>query len=194
MKAYLSIDLDYWSHSTERSALHFFDRVFALNMPIWVAPFHDQLLPHIEQSDCNTLINVDFHSDLAELALPAKDMLVGGLNEGTWGNYVSWKDKGKFIWRYPDHNRIRDGYCHEYPGYDPFKNPCYAGWRATSMLQGLSSLPWRSIRAVGVCLSAYWLRGAPIQKITDRLQISQWRKLPERLHRRSLHPFLWVAA
>ncbi len=192
MKAYLSIDLDYWSHSTERSALHFFDRVFSLNMPIWVAPFHDQLLPHIEAVDCNTIINVDFHSDLADLALPAEDMLLAQLNEGTWGNFISWKAKGKFVWRYPDKKRVRDGCC--YDSYDPFKNPVYAGWGSAVMKQGLSDLPWKSIRGVGVCLSSYWLRGAPVKQITDKLRISQWRRLPERLHRRSLHPFLWVAA
>jgi hypothetical protein len=200
--AYLSIDLDFWRyHTTERSAIRFFDRVFALKLPIFVAPFHDQLLSHIDESGCNVLINVDAHSDLGNMPLPGVDMPLRHLTEGSWGNFISWKATGKFIWRYPDQRRVFDGYCHDQPWgnpeddtRNPLLHPELAGWRQTSMRHGLSGLPWKSIRAVGVCLSAYWLGGAPIHRITDRLRISQWRRLPERLQRRTLRPFLWAAA
>jgi len=95
MKTYLSIDLDYWNGLRKRSIDAFFKHVFRLGLPIWVAPFHDQLLPHINQHDCNCLVNVDYHSDISDYEPRLR------LTEGTWANFVKWKRKGTFIWRYP---------------------------------------------------------------------------------------------
>jgi hypothetical protein len=197
LNAYLSIDLDYWRYEIDaRRVNRFFDRVFGLGLPIFVAALHDQLLPEIDKSGCDTIINVDAHSDLADLPEPGVDMLLDKLNEGTWGNFISWKARGRFIWRYPDKRHIFSGFCHEgrFEGDEtnPLVHPELAGWRSTAMQHGLGKLPWRSLRAVGVSLSAYWVGAAPIQAVTDRLRISQWRRLPERLHRQTLRPFLWT--
>ena len=186
MKTYLSIDLDYWSYSTEQSAVRCFDRVFSLGLPIYVAPYHHQLLTHMNESACDTLINVDFHSDLCDLHDPPHDLL----NEGTWGNFVSWQKNGRFIWRYPSGPRVHDGYCHA--RLNPFTKNA-SGWKKTEMKKGLSDLPWDSVQAIGVCLSKYWLGSAPITPVTNRLGITHWRYIPNK-EQINLTPFYWTAA
>ncbi len=191
MKTFLSVDLDFWSASTERSLIGFFGHVFSLNLPIFVAPFHDQLLNHIDDHPCDQLINVDFHSDIVELAAPAEDLDLEELGEGNWANFVTWKQTGHFVWRYPREDRIHDGYTHSL--YNPFKGD-HSGWRSTRMVRGLGRLPWASIRAIGVCLSSNWLNGAPVRPITERLGIGRWAMMDVWTQKAMAKPFLWSAA
>ena len=191
MRTYLSVDLDWWAAGTEGSLVYFFAHVFDLKLPICVAPFHDQLLDHINANPCERLINVDYHSDLVDIPTPAEDLSLTCLNEGTWGNFVAWKQSAAFVWRYPKCiHEPANGFCH--CDYDPFKNACHCGWRATKMATGLGCIPWRTVHAIGVCLSSYWLNGAPVQRITDRLGISGWRTVSLKLQREQ-RPFLWTA-
>lgn len=151
MKTYLSIDLDYWNGQRRRSIDAFFGHVFALRLPIWVAPFHHQLLPHINQCVCDTLINVDFHSDIAEWERKLS------LTEGTWANFVTWRRRGTFIWRHSCWDRWggESRYCHWQK--NPFKEDV-SGWKCVLKQEGLRSIPWHTVQAVGVSLSSYWLR------------------------------------
>lgn len=156
MRAYLSIDLDYWcKFTTPHSARAFFQRVWKLRLPIMVALHHHHLLDDINKraQDLDTVINVDFHSDIAD---DIRDTAME-LNEGTWANFVHFRGDGTFIWRYPEEECLDDrhGYCHE--GVNPFDEPSVAGWKRARKMQGLARMPWKSIEAVGVCLSPYWL-------------------------------------
>ncbi len=189
MKTFLSVDLDYWSASTERSLLGFFGHVFDLKLPIFVAPFHDQLLDHIDEHPCDQLINVDFHSDLIELAAPAEDLDLEELGEGNWTNFVTWKQTGHFVWRYPSERLMTEGLCHA--RRNPFDERA-SGWRSVTMTRGLSHIPWKTVQALGVCLSSDWLKGAPVQPITDRLGISHWRHMSH-WEQKKQSTFLWSA-
>jgi len=158
MGTYLSIDLDYWRfHYASVGCTRFFQRVWRLGLPIYVTIHHHYLIPHIDESGCERIVNVDWHSDLAESPNPISDRL----NEGVWGNYVSWRKEGWFDWRYPSEQCTesgpRRGYCHD--EINPFFDPSVAEWHKATKRLGLSGLPWGEINAVGVCLSPAWIGG-----------------------------------
>jgi hypothetical protein len=185
MRVYLSIDLDYWCQGKDPAP--FFRRVFKLGLPIFVAPFHDQLLSHIDQSSCDTLINVDYHSDLADFPLGENRDLI---DEGTWGCFVRWRATGRFIWRHPSKVHRTDGYCHI--TNNPFDDPSQAGWRSTEMKEGLVGIPWKQVEAVGVSLSTNWLEEAPVEPIVSRLGINRWMRMSLWDQRRYATPFSYA--
>lgn len=154
MRAYLSIDLDYWrDHGRPHNVRAFFQRVWALKLPIRVALHHHHLIDDINRraKHLDTVINVDYHSDIVEDV--GADFI---LDEGTWANYVKFQSRGTFIWRYPHQDCLNDqtGYCHTY--LNPFEEHC-TEWRRVKKEQGLGGLSWQDIKAVGVCLSPPWL-------------------------------------
>jgi len=165
MRTYLSIDLDYWNGLQRRSIDTCFGHVFQLGLPIWVAPFHHQLLPHINQCDYDTLINVDFHSDIAEQGWGQSP------TEGTWANFVKWRRHGTFIWRHSRWGRWggETRYCHWQR--NPFKEDV-SGWKCVLKQEGLQGIPWHTVQAVGVSLSTFWLsKDNPCRPITQALGI-----------------------
>lgn len=172
MKAYLSIDCDYWRrHQDPRSCTAFFQEVWKLGLPIYVAMFHHHLLPHINSFNCDTLINVDFHSDLVDLDIGRATPF----NEGTWGNFIDWRYDGTFVWRYPSSEclEIGRGYCHY--KCNPFQEPWVAGWQFTKKRPGLWGVPWQHVKAVGVCLSPDWLGNTDaIAEPLTKLHVNHW--------------------
>jgi hypothetical protein len=116
---------------------------------------HHHLLEDINKraEQLDTVINVDWHSDISDDI--RSDPLE--LSEGTWANFIHFRCDGTFIWRYPDEKCLDAsvGYCHE--AVNPFEEPSIAGWKRTRKIQGLARIPWDSICAVGVCLSPFWL-------------------------------------
>ena len=100
MATYLSIDLDFWCHCHRRRRVDsFFKKVYALGLPIYTVSLHHHLLKHINKSKYDQIINVDYHSDLCDLAT-AEDTRRGYvlfLDEGSWANFVNHRTH--FIWR-----------------------------------------------------------------------------------------------
>jgi len=169
MNTYLSIDLDYWVNCHRRRDVDlFFKKVYALGLPIFTAPFHDQLLEHINLSKYDQIINVDYHSDICD------DGAELTLTEGTWANYVNHRDT--YVWRHPDEGCLspRVGYCHDTT--NPFEHPEAAHWQRASCQHGLRGIPWKNITAVGVCLSKYWLNGNynPLSNVLTTFGMDGW--------------------
>ncbi len=163
MKTYLSIDLDYFHRSTKESCTRFFQKVWQLKLPIYVAMYHHHLLPHINASGCERLINIDHHSDLVDL-----NNQVLNFGEGTWANFVDWRYGGVFIWQYPYTGGIS---CHS--NHDPFRESV-SGWTQTRKRQGLI-IPWHAIKAVGVCLSPNYIGDiATLKEPITKLRIEKW--------------------
>jgi hypothetical protein len=175
---YLSIDLDYWRHAEvfrgEREVLRFFRRVFSLDTTIAVAVHHHHLLEHINSChDLTEVVNVDFHSDLADMS----DTL--DVNEGSWANFVRDRSRMTFTWRYPGSECITSsygvapGYCHL--GQNPFEVPEATDWRRVRMRHGLARVPWSRVCAVGVCLSPGWIGDlSTIYYPMDKLHLYEW--------------------
>ena len=174
---YMSVDLDYFREGHSPTA--FMRRVFALGVEMLVVAQHDQLLDHVNQSCCRTLVNVDAHSDIVDDPCD--------FNEGTWVNHVSWRAEGTYEWRHPPGYDVH-GYCHA--RVNPFREPC-SGWQSVRRKQGLAGIPWSEISHVGICLSSRWLDEARVQPIVERLGVSKWLKMSYAEQRIHCQPFLY---
>jgi hypothetical protein len=111
---------------------------------------HQQLVPYVNDSGANRLVNIDEHSDLA-------DAEVKGLNCGTWVSYVRWRKKGEYLWI--RNNRSTSlGHCNWGRG----SNNWDAGtdWKKTGTRypgKRLGMLPLlRGCVGVGLCMSPEW--------------------------------------
>jgi len=172
IKTYLSIDLDYWRYRKDpQPCTTFFQQVWGLQLPIYVVMYHHHLLPHINAHDCDILINVDYHSDLADLE-PGRIL---DFNEGTWANFVDWRCVGRFIWRYPASECLSGGtgYCHS--NHNPFLERGVASWKCVQKRVGLWGIPWKHITAVGVSVSPDWI--GPAETLAEpirQLHIGRW--------------------
>ncbi len=172
MNVYLSVDLDYWRRQRDpKSCTAFFQEVWKLGLPICVAMYHHHLLPHMNGQDCDTLVNVDYHSDIVDPD-PGRAL---DFTEGSWANFVDWRYSSRFIWRYPlpECLGVGRGYCHE--KRNPFDKPGIAGWNYAQKRLGLYGIPWRHIKAVGVCLSPDWLghTDALVEPL-NKLRLTRW--------------------
>jgi len=171
MKVYLSVDLDYFIRAHRGHCDAFFEKVYALRLPIFSACEHHHLLKSMG-GDFDTLINVDFHSDLCDT--PEGGWRGYQLCDGTWGNFVPWRRQGTFIWRYPNQDclNVGVGYCHD--NINPFEKRV-SGWREARKQRGVTDIPWKDVKAVGVCLSPTWIGPvSTIQEPIERLEMQDW--------------------
>ena len=113
---YWTIDLDFWQGRNNKFKFNteILDSLRHKHIPIHVVLEHHHTLKHLKGLKFNTLINSDFHSDIADLetngSLPV-------LNEGTWVNRISGRAKKTYIWHYPMQKCLTysTGYCHREP-------------------------------------------------------------------------------
>ncbi len=160
MKAYLSVDLDFWNG--RKFPQDYFDSLVETNLPITFVRQHHFLLKHIGQfeNQFDTLINIDYHSDIADRMDGRKRFSKQcPLNCGTWVNFVKGRDK-KFIWSYPQKVCInRDcgtGYCHG--NTNPFYYPnTYEICRWSSIKKVYRWFPkLEDVVAIGISISPGW--------------------------------------
>lgn len=152
---YLSIDLDFWS---QELPFDWFEQIAKLPISKIIVVSHEQLLPHINKhcSQFDTLVNVDFHSDLCshDPSCPHFEC-----DEGTWANFVNGSKEKEFIWSPPNGNSLHHdtGFCHGETYINPFrtKNPNISGWKRarikTRFIPDLSECV-----AIGFAISPYW--------------------------------------
>jgi len=155
---YLSIDLDYWRYLTNpnESSFDLLNVLSSINIDTTVVNSHEKLLASVNNSKCTTLINVDFHSDLAD------DNPELEFNEGTWVNFVKWQTIGNYIWMYPNHFQCvenQGGLCH-CENFDPFVDK-YCGWKNVERRLGyidiFNEYILNNIKAIGITTSYDWL-------------------------------------
>lgn len=160
-KIYLSIDIDYWSVpgcnrgqmiSYLRKSISSTDNVKAFLM-------HHEMLGHVNSSGADTLYNVDYHSDLADIVKGVKKDK--DFNEGTWVNYVKFSENGFFRWYYPEWDCfMEDGMGRCEGEYDPFVKDSYSvcGWAETShRYRRIPDPRSMNIVGVGICISPDWI-------------------------------------
>jgi hypothetical protein len=172
-KIYLSIDLDYWN-IFDSLDIKLFEEICKLPVSKKLVVEHHLLLPHINKfsKKFNTLINVDYHSDLAsrEWCSDGKEFDKLDLNEGTWGNFIKNSVGKIFIWSPPSRKiccRSNEGYCHGYGRPNPFhvQNSKTNSWKhtyiRTKKIPDLSKCV-----AVGITLSPGWTTDIVMNQFT----------------------------
>lgn len=89
---YLSIDIDFWdeAETANKAITNILDKL-PKGTPKLAVMNHQQLLKAVNNSNANTLINIDTHSDFA-------GSTVNELNCGTWVAYVNWREEGRYVW------------------------------------------------------------------------------------------------
>jgi len=176
MISYLSIDLDYWAvhkdvvkdinHSTR-----FFRKIKQLNIPMYVVYSHEQLLPHINENECECLYNIDYHSDISgyfNVEEKQKWLKKNKPVDGTWAMFVDWRKKAKFVWRYPDKccYQLLLGACWPSDKEDPFKTAKpFNDWKDASHGVGIKGIDWKNIKAVGIALSSRYVVKESVYKV-----------------------------
>lgn len=181
MTSYLSVDLDFWSeHDLEKgdnSSYAFFKRICKLGLPILVVRDHEFLLPHMDLHKCDTLYNVDYHSDIFGF-INSEDRNTWYEENpepdcGTWSVYVQWRTGATFHWMYPYSQCYGNG-CFHGNGKgacwkDSTDNPYLSGvlkpWGKIVRSKGFSKIDWTSIRAVGISVSPEYFSFATVAKI-----------------------------
>jgi hypothetical protein len=176
-RVYLSIDADFWNGidttpliaSMEQMLL----RVKQLKVPILFAENHEQLLMHMNWFDYETLVNVDYHSDLLNNS-PDRDPHMD-LNCGTWGNFVKKeiREYGQFVWVYPRSKcrTVNEGYVHDFRSINPFHRRAgeeslrVSGWyEAREIHQHIPPIVWKTTLAVGICESPSYCYPGVLEK------------------------------
>lgn len=186
MRTYLSIDLDYWTFIDSKTLDYqpfidcdeFFAKVLKLKLPITYVRHHHVLLRAINSvPDLDCVVNVDYHSDLADINLDCEKN--AELNPGTWGNFIYCRSHGTFQWNYPFDKCKGDftGYCHSIEENNPFKNSSHSGWARAEHTHGIKEIPWKTIVGVGVCLSPnYTTRFSAVEKSLKKMGMLTWAK------------------
>lgn len=160
MGTYLSLDLDFFNAAGEGDRPTFLrlvdehlDRVAKFvkrrGVPCVAVMNHQQMLRFVDDSGCDTLLNVDTHSDLAEAD-------VTEFSCGTWVSYVSWRKKGRYVWHhgYTAYRGDCSGNVNLFRPRPRFERGQLSGWndvihRRSIKMPALTN----NITSIGVCLS-----------------------------------------
>jgi len=185
-KDFLSFDIDYYTQFSNggEKIVNMIDRLVDLDVPIRTFVYHHEMLSFVNKFPSDRLITIDYHSDLADfdISLARKDTKYrkkAGVvfNEGTWCNYVKWREDAEFVWVYPDKEcmyEVRDGYRHRGSGRcDTGTSPFLydvSGWKKTrSQLIGIPR-DLSNVQAVGICISPDWIDVDKISMAIKRMQ------------------------
>jgi len=170
MKIYLSIDLDFWnqgSHSYPHMKRFLREAIsYVPRKRLFVVDSHEKLISSVNRSGCDTLINIDWHSDLSNRLDPSfKDNPeYNKVNCGSWASFIKWRKDGIYTWIHPYEVRWRSerGYCHAplRPENNPFLHPQLSGWMFAHQKRNKHPekiIPWSFVHSVGIAFSYYWL-------------------------------------
>ena len=160
---YLSVDLDYWILDIDQeSSIAFFQNIFEREIPFKIVKEHQELLPFVDESGCTKLINVDWHSDLADTPFTE-------LNEGTWVNAVTWRTEGSYQWVHPSSVgwSSLSGSC--FAEVDPFAFEEVTEWSSLKKTSQLESIDWDSIKEVGISFSPDWVNIFTVKNVLKDL-------------------------
>lgn len=170
-KVFLSIDLDYWQEPTDKKCGQFFIELLkhCTNRPdivLYPVVSHEEMLPYVNHSGCNHLINMDWHSDICEDKMINWDVSDGkmDINEGIWVNWVDWRKDGKYTWVLPNrkscfNNKDGGGLCHL--RRNPFRSNV-TGWKRIES-KTRYKIPWSNVQKIGICMSYDWINTPSIE-------------------------------
>ena len=129
----------------------FIKDIFKLNVPIIIVNEHHEILPFINEYKFNTIINVDFHSDLVIEPYSV-------LDEGSWANFYKYRNNTNFIWRYPEYEScvaLGYGRCDSMVHFDSPMPYNKMGYNQIRKYEGVPKLT-KDIHSISISLSKDW--------------------------------------
>lgn len=168
---YLSIDMDFWSHTYNYTNLKkFMKKVQDTGIKPVVVKYHHELVKHISGMEGVTrILNMDYHADIADISVCREHEF----NEGTWGNYIRLTNNDEFVWHYPLKSCVsmETGYCHG--GSDnPFhkRNQGLYNWNHITKKYGVvPEIEFSRVGGIGICLSPNWNKRCNVLYYVDLL-------------------------
>jgi len=154
MKAYLSIDLDYWDglHAA-RAGLNRLLGHFPADFPVLLVGEHHKLLKHANEHPADLLIHIDRHSDYVNEPYE--------LNCGTWISpyRIKWSKGAVYQWY---HDPLYDpdcGRCDTYQGvpFDKLNKISRKTWKKIERRVRLPDIKKFDIQAIGISISYDYL-------------------------------------
>jgi len=156
---YLSIDMDFWcKYQGFSKVINFFNSLDNVKIKPVVVKYHHELTKYVNATpNISRLINMDYHSDIADVIKCDKH----NFNEGTWVNYVRLEENSEYVWRYPMNKCIgyNTGYCHGDQHSNPFNKAHQNKYHWNRVLKTYGPVePWElnRIAAIGICMSPNW--------------------------------------
>jgi len=186
-KIYLSLDLDYFNLAEQNCIMEVLETIEQSGIPYKVVRDHHHLLKHISHKKFTHVINVDWHSDLADDDKGGKPPK---LDCGTWGNRVHCRSKAEFWWIYPAKKcwSYWEGFCHgENPKHNPFRHKL-TKWKRTEalrvsaegLIKWLDCLGWENIKEIGITISPEWTYQEPLDAFRSWLPKKTYMKYRKR--------------
>jgi len=154
---HLTIDLDYFDtkcYLMVDEGMEFLERVFEMFSPS-IFKNHHEILPYINCTKYDRIINVDFHSDIADE--PVKD-----LNCGTWANFYKYKEDAVFEWRCPNRKIcLEDGYgrCDSDSFSCKSLDRSNLGYKKVYIREGIDRISYNKIKDTSIVLSPEYTEG-----------------------------------
>lgn len=169
MKTFLSVDLDYWNEVKNNFSrmVKYLKSIRTSGIPIVLVKDHEQMLPFVDQSKATSLINLDYHSDLADIFVDNDETPVLGKTEdfncGTWVNWVKLRKVSHFLWIHPHKSCYVNSFCSwDRKGVgrcdvnkNPFTKEFNTGWKEAKHKTGtppkINRIP--NLTMIGICIS-----------------------------------------
>jgi hypothetical protein len=183
MKNYLSIDLDFWNLYGANGCKDFLGKVKDSNIPVQIVDSHEDLLPLINEDKYDKILNIDYHSDIANNYEDG----VCDLNCGTWANHI--RHRKDFLWLHPVSLDFWDALCHspQDDDYSPFVHPDIADYEVVKKLpvRQIPSWVFNDVASIGIAMSYIWLRSYLIKDMKAIV-----RKIFNRVPKAKLNPLI----
>lgn len=159
MKTLLTIDLDFWLDSYQKKETDkFFRKIRKLNVNIESVVYHHEILLNLKDNHFDKIINMDYHSDIANFDVGncTLNEYNTSFNEGTWVNYVEFREKCDYIWL---HSHSESSF--EYGVCDPESDVLAdysTGWKSMNHHARFpTELELSQVTDIVICVSANWI-------------------------------------
>ena len=192
MSTFISLDLDYFGithlathyysdlnldQNTSKYITNFINKLMMMPVPKIVVNSHEDILKLLNKKKYDTIINIDYHSDLVVEPEYEDDLTYASipllLNEGTWANYYIYRETTNYEWWMPSRKKCYykgKGLCGYGRGITSEWHPTKMGYKKVISKHSIQKLP-ANIDGVGFCISPNWYPKKEVQFIFDRFPI-----------------------
>lgn len=162
---HLSVDLDYFNNSKIGVSSSFWKKIKRSKKPIWIFYEHQDIIPFINKTKYEKIINIDWHDDIVE----SDDLFL--LEDYNWANYYKYQKNSIYEWRYPFKKNFteigiwREGRCTD---VDVWKYNL-TEWKKIKHGEGIRGINFNDVKDISVVLSNRYTQGFYVKEILMEL-------------------------